>query len=149
AILDARTRGASLVRLTLARAYGRTDMATARQWHVVPHVTDRGMIGWVDVAKGTAWDSGVEATDDVRALGLDDLHVPAGNHPSLGADVHFDGELVQRDGETPGAPATAPQGWMRIGLPTWRGYEGGGYDVVPAELYEPRETWIRPRLRAI
>src|SRR5690606_20926603 len=48
-----------------------------------------------------------------------------------------------------GAPATAPQGWMRIGLPTWRGYEGGGYDVVPAELYEPRETWIRPRLRAI
>lgn len=155
-ILAARTRGASLVRLTLARMYGHSRMATASGWHIVPHTTERNTIGVVDVAAGTAWDSMIAVTDDVRALGLDEEHTPDGNHPSLGGDVRFDGELVQRRGETPGKPITAPPGWQRIGLPTWRGYGNGEdpeiatgrYHEVPARLYQPRQQ-IRPYLRAV
>jgi hypothetical protein len=151
ATLAARTEGAALVRLTLARMYGHTSAATSDGWAMVPHVTDRGTIGVVDVATGTAWDSGIEATPDVHALGLSDAHTPEGNHPSLAGDVIIDGELVQRMGETPGAGITAPAGWRRIDLPTWRGYYGDGshYVPVPAELYEPEETWLRPTLRAV
>lgn len=155
-ILAARTRGASLVRLTLARMYGHPHMATADGWHIVPHVTERDTIGVVDVAAGTAWDSMVAVTDDVRSLGLDEVHTPEGNHPSLAGDVRFDGELVQRRGETPGKPITAPPGWQRIGLPTWRGYGDGSdpqtdpgcYREVPARLYR-REQQIHPQLRAV
>lgn len=146
AILSARTKGANLVRLTLARVFGRSDMATAEQWHIVPHVTERDTIGLVNVSDGTAWDSLVAVDDSVRTLGLDAVHTPDGNHPSLSGDVRFDGELVQARGETPDHPITAPPGWFRIGLPTWRGYAGDHY--VPVELYRPK-NWIRPNLRAV
>lgn len=141
-VLDARTRGAAFLRAILARAYGHTKAATAQGWHIVPHATAIGTIGVVNVADGTAWDLGVRMTEDVDALGLDDSHTPDANHPSLAGDVRFEGELVQRQGETPGAPIRAPEGWMRIGLTTWRGFP------VPEKEYVPEETWIRPQLVA-
>lgn len=146
AVLDARTEGAARVRLVLARMYGDPHRASATRWNIVPHVTDRGTIGVVDVATGTAWDSGVEAGPEVAALGLDDAHTPEGNNPALAAPVRFDGKLVQSRGEIPERAITAPAGWRRIGLPTWRGYYDRG--LVPEELYTPRETWLRPKLRA-
>lgn len=146
AILEARAKGAAQVRLVLARMYGDPHRASFSQWNIVAHLTDRGTIGVIDVADGTAWDSGVKAEPEVEMLGLDNEHTPDINHPSLVADVRIDGQVVQRRGETPESPITAPAGWRRIGLPSWRGY----YEqrLVPEELYTPKETWIRPTLRA-
>ena len=149
-VLAARGRAASLIRLTLARAYGHDDMATHSGWWIVPHVTERQTIGWIDVADGTAWDSMIEAPmDDILALGLDDRHDPAAN--ACDGDVRIDGELVQRHGESPTARCSAPPGWLRIGLPTWRGYdaEATHYTHVPEDLYRPAHHRLRPRLRAL
>jgi hypothetical protein len=149
-VLARRARGASLVRVVLARMYGDPHQASAEKgWNIVPHVTDRDTIGVVNVADGTAWDSMVPADGDVLALGLDDQHTPDGNHPSLGLPVYIDGELVQEHGQAPDAPITGPKDWKRIGLPTFRGFNGGnGSALVPPSEFTA-EQQIRPRLRAV
>lgn len=145
-ILRGRGEAARAIRLTLARMFGRQGIATHSQWHILPCVTSTGTIGVVDVARGIAWDSGVQAPATVADLGLEAEVYAAAN--GVGGDVRIDGELVQRDGATPGKPPKMPDGWQQIALPTWRGYTpGAGYDEVPVSEYKPGEQ-IRPALSA-
>jgi hypothetical protein len=146
-----RTAAAAQLRVVVARVYGRGDMMGASQWHVLPCLTDAGTIGILNVADGTAWDTGVAAHPGVEDLGLFSEKSYAAAYAPKG-DVRFDGELVQRDGAavkdgvtlTP----TMPTGWRQIALPTWRGYGGRSpYQDVPETEFPP-EQWIRPRLVA-
>lgn len=141
---------ASALRLALARTYGRADMCTARQWHVVPCLTPDGTVGILDLARGTAWDTGIVAPE----LEPEDLHgavYAAANMPSGGGPVRIDGELVQADGthveDGRPVPPTMPADWRQVLLPTWKGYEGDGSCRVPTALFRP-EHWVRPRLAA-
>jgi hypothetical protein len=136
-VLAGRERAARQIRVVLARVYGRPDMATRPQWQVLPCLTDVGTIGILDIARGTAWDTGVVADTGVADLGVDDAVYAGAN--GIAGDVRIDGDLVQRDGATPGSPLRMPAGWRQIALPTWR-----AGDVVPAD-YRP-DQWIRPRL---
>jgi len=144
-----RGEAASAIRVVLAKMYQHPDAATHSQWHIIPCRTSRGTIGVIDIAHGTAFDSGVECPAEAEDLGLV-VEVYAAANSGAGT-VSFDGEVVQRDGTavTDGKviPPTMPPGWQQIALPTWRGYEhGNGYKRVPAEIYEADP--IRPTLAA-
>jgi hypothetical protein len=121
AVLAGRGRAATIIRVTLARTYGRPGIATLSAWHVLPCVTDLGTIGVIDSTHGTAWDTGVVAPAECADLGLEE-------------------ELYA---------AAMPVGWRQIALPTWRGYtpDARRYDDVPLSEYEPAKQ-IRPRLVA-
>lgn len=150
-VLAGRERAATQIRLVLARVYGVDGMATAGHWHVLPCLTPEGTLGVVDISRGTAWDTGVEADPGVEDLGLADHVYAAANMPDGGGPAAFDGEVVQAQGTAVVdgriVPPSMPDGWKQILLPTWHGYRGDGRSKVPVELYKP-ETWIRPKLAA-
>lgn len=139
-------KNCSDIRLTLARVYGRCDICTSQHWNVLPHVTAGETLGLLDIAQGTAWDTGVEVVEDheLDVLGAA-AAVPSANLPSGGVPVRIDGEIAEVHGHAAGRPPSAPEGWRQISLPTWAGYEGDGTAKVPDDLYRP-ETWIRPTL---
>lgn len=146
AVLDARTRAARHVTLTLARMCGSPD----RPWHLVPHVTGDDTIGLVDVARGVAWASAVPAGPDVAAFGpLDGIYAAAGMPPGADGTVHIDGEPVQHAGSAAVGgevvPPTAPDGWAQIAVPTWRGWDDSQGRMVPVPSREfPPDSWTRP-----
>jgi len=145
-VFEGRTRAAAQIRLALARVYARGDMATHSQWHVVPGLTEKGTIGILNIADGTAWDTHVEADPGVHDLGLEGAVYGAAN--GFAGTVAFDGVVVQQDGVAAGTTLKMPVGWQQIALPTWRGYKGTSpYRSVPAEEYKP-EAWIKPTLVA-
>lgn len=145
-VLERRRIAARAIRVTLARVYARPGIATFGQWHVIPCLTSSGTIGILDIARGSAWDTGVPAPEEVHDLGPSELYAAAN---SVAGDVRIDGGLVQRDGATPGRHPTMPTGWQQIALPTWRGYtpSAARYDEVPPAEYAPH-LQIRPRLIA-
>jgi hypothetical protein len=145
-VLLARAIASDQLRLVLARAYGRADMATSKKWNILPCLTDAGTIGVLDIAAGTAWDTDVEACLEVTSLGLVDDAYGASYAPA--GSVYFGTpggtmECIQANGVAPGTTLGMPAGWKQIALT--RSYQGKG--AVPDELYRP-ETWIRPRLVA-
>lgn len=121
----------------------------------MPFLTETGTIGIVDIAHGTAWDTGIPADPGVYDLGVGDLHdvYAAAQMPNDAGTVSLDGQPVQHHGTAvvDGRPVypTAPDGWRQISLPVWRGYDDdrGCYVDVPVWEYAP-DTWIRPRLVA-
>src|SRR5690242_13015076 len=119
-ILARRVHGAALCRLTLAKMYGRPDMATPANPLVIPFVTDRITFGVVDRMTGTAWDS-ASRTGDLLMLGFD---------------------------TEPDQEIEAPPGWRKLRLPPTRGYYGNSAALVPENLYT-HEHRIRPQLRAV
>lgn len=137
AVLAGRERAERQIRLTLARTYGRDGLATSSRWEVLPCLTDAGTLGIIDIAKGTAWDTGVVADSGVHDLGVDSEVYGAANGGQ--GDVRLEGKVVQSNGATPGAPLRMPAGWRQIALPTWR------RGAVRTTDYKP-DTWIRPRL---
>lgn len=174
-ILARRTRGATLLRLVLARIFNRDNAATrACQW-IVPHLTPQGTIGILDVSRGIALDSRVQATEDILALGLSDEHTSEYNYPPSTTDdpralgesrepaEPGDGEVVDAPADSMGAdlltalmsqwenpahPITAPEGWRRINLPVSRGYEGDERCKVPPHEYADNQR-ITPWLVGI
>lgn len=149
-VLAGRTKAAAFIRLIVARVFAREDMMTFFQWHVVPCLTDKGTLGVLDIAKGTAWDTGVEAPEEVADLGLEEGVYAAAN----GAEgtVYIDGKPVQHagtavvDGKV--VPPKMPAGWRQIALPTWRGYEGTSpYRPIPTTEFNS-EQWVKPLLAA-
>jgi hypothetical protein len=150
-VLTARGRAAQQIRLVLARVYGKDGMATFSTWSIVPCLTDKGTIGILNIANGTAWETGIEADPGVFELGLvGDVYAAANG---ISGDCYIDNKLVQRNGTAviDGKIVTPrmPIGWRQIGLPTWRGYEpeANHYTNVPEQLFRP-EYWIRPVLVA-
>jgi hypothetical protein len=145
-VLTNRGKAAQQIRVTLARVYGRGDTATPDQWHVVPHLTDTGTIGVVDIARGTAWDTGVDADPCVSDLGLlpeDEAYAAANMPPGAQGTVRVDGEPAQvagtavRGGRV--VQPSKPRGWRQVVLPTWRGYDPDArwYTEVPSSVYRP------------
>jgi hypothetical protein len=134
------------IRLAIARVYGRPDICTSQYWSVLPQMTSSSTLGLLDIAKGMAWDTGIEIVED-HDLDVLSTAVPSANLPAGGVPVRFDGEVVEIHGHAAGRPPSAPDGWRQISLPTWEGYEGDGTAKVPDDLYRP-ETWVRPTLVA-
>lgn len=143
----ARAKAATFIRIALARTYGRGDMCTSEQWHVVPCLTDTGTLGILDIAHGTAWDTGLEAPPEVVDLGVEGFVYAGANNAAAGLTV----KTTDHDGQTKSfTPAPkAPEGWQQILLPTWRGWDPNGrqYTHTPPELFTP-DQWVEPKLVA-
>lgn len=145
----AQAQAATNIRLALARVYGRDGMSTAHAWHVLPCLTPGGTLGVLDIAAGTAWETGVAAAEDAETLGTSNaVYAAASMAPGADGTVRIDRVPVQHDGtavvDGEVVPPSMPEGWRQILLPTWRGYEGDGHARVPVALYRP-ENWIEPR----
>jgi hypothetical protein len=157
-VLTERGDAGRRIRVVLARVYARPGVSTMRDWSIIPFLTDNCTIGVVDIADGTAWETGVAIDERVEAFGLGHPgDVYAATTPGTQGTVTFDGEPVQKDGAAvvrrggvlqPVQPA-APAGWRQIPLPTWRGYDPDAdrYVEVPTHEYRPT-SWIRPTLVA-
>lgn len=164
AVLTGRARAATQIRLILARTYGRRGMSTHSSWAVLPYLTSDGTVGILDIAHGTAWDTGVTADPGVEDLGLGEptgeAYAAANTHSPgairfgrRAADGTWNMETVQSEGtavvDGQVVPPSAPPGWRQIALPTWRGYDPAAHYYTEVPIFEFRpETWIRPRLVA-
>ena len=150
-VLLGRGLAAQQLRLVLACTYAKDGACTHAWWSVIPCLTTTGTIGILDIAAGTAWDTGVMAHKGVHDLGLVGEVYAAAN--GIAGDCYIDNKLVQRDGTSvvdgQVVPPKMPPGWQQIGLPTWRGYDPNAnrYTNVPEGLFRP-ELWIRPTLVA-
>lgn len=175
AVYANRGTAANFIRIVLARTYARNDMCTFFQWSVVPCITPERTLGFLDTARGTAFDSQQLLPPECDDLGYGEPDKAYGGANNPGGETYIyegtvdGGPLATVDNKggksamivshvplkvgdnlkdvTP-KPPTMPPGWRQIVLPTWRGYNGDGHHTVPKEFFADPKTWIKPKLVA-